>query len=88
MESLVIDPEFWRDRSGLITGCTGVKGGWLALWLAQLGAEVHGYSLAPPTTPNFFSAVNLGDKLSSLRLGDICDRDALIRQNGLVRVKN
>ena len=85
MESLVIDPKFWRDRSVLITGCTGVKGGWLALWLSQLGAEVHGYSLAPPTTPNFFSAVNLGDKFSSLRLGDICDRDALIRQIDLVR---
>ncbi len=80
MENLVIDSKFWRGRSVLITGCTGVKGGWLALWLSQLGAEVHGYSLAPATNPNFFTAVNLRDKFSSLHLADICDLDALTRQ--------
>src|SRR4051812_37760038 len=39
-------------RRVLITGHTGFKGSWLALWLTELGAEVTGVSLAPPTSPN------------------------------------
>ena len=38
----------------LVTGHTGFKGGWLALWLHALGAEVHGFALPPPTTPSFY----------------------------------
>jgi hypothetical protein len=39
------DPAFWRGRKVLLTGHTGFKGSWLALWLLQLGAEVMGVSL-------------------------------------------
>ena len=44
----VVDHEsdFWRGRRVFVTGHTGFKGGWLALWLARLGAEVHGFALA------------------------------------------
>ena len=42
---------FWRDKRVLLTGHTGFKGGWLALWLERLGADVTGLSLAPPTRP-------------------------------------
>ena len=41
------DPAFWRGRRVLVTGATGFKGGWLALWLARMGATVTGYALAP-----------------------------------------
>ncbi|MDO9189727.1 MAG: CDP-glucose 4,6-dehydratase, partial [Sulfurimicrobium sp.] len=47
-------PEFWRGKSVLVTGHTGFKGGWLSLWLQQLGAHVHGYSLAAATQPSLF----------------------------------
>jgi CDP-glucose 4,6-dehydratase len=44
----------WRDRRVLVTGVTGFKGSWLGLWLRQLGANVVGYSLPPPTSPSLF----------------------------------
>ena len=44
---------FWKSRSVFITGHTGFKGAWLAFWLSKKGAKVHGYSLRPPTVPNF-----------------------------------
>ncbi len=49
------DPHFWAGKRVLITGHTGFKGSWLALWLKRLGAEVTGVSLAPDTQPNLFS---------------------------------
>ncbi len=39
------NPSFWRGKRVLITGHTGFKGGWLAFWLAELGAEVYGLAL-------------------------------------------
>ena len=66
-------PDFWRNRSVFLTGHTGFKGGWIALWLSQLGAKVHGYSLAPPTTPNFFSETRLQDHLQTSTIADIRD---------------
>ena len=38
---------FWQGRRVFLTGHTGFKGSWLALWLEQLGASVTGYALAP-----------------------------------------
>jgi len=49
---------FWKDKSILLTGHTGFKGGWLALWLMDMGAKVHGFSLDAPTTPNLFSGTS------------------------------
>jgi len=48
---------YYHDRRVLITGHTGFKGGWLALWLKHLGAAVHGISLPPPTTPNLHEVI-------------------------------
>ena len=68
-----MDQSFWCDRSVFVTGHTGFKGGWISLWLSRLGAEVHGYSLAPPTTPSFFSETQLQKRLQSSTIGDIRD---------------
>lgn len=68
-----MDKSFWRDRSVFVTGHTGFKGGWISLWLSNLGAKVHGYSLIPPTTPNFFSETHLENRLQSSTIGDIRD---------------
>jgi CDP-glucose 4,6-dehydratase len=52
---LSFDPRFWSNRRVLLTGHTGFKGSWLALWLAGLGARVTGLSLPPPhTDPSLF----------------------------------
>ena len=53
----MIDAQFWKDRRVFITGHTGFKGAWLVLLFEkQLGAEVTGFSLAPPTSPSLFGS--------------------------------
>lgn len=69
--------EFWRGKRVFLTGHTGFKGGWLALWLADMGTEVHGYALTPPTEPNFFSVANLKASLASSTIADIREADTL-----------
>ena len=79
MESLVIDPNFWRERSVFITGHSGFKGGWASLWLSEMGAKVHGYSLSPPTTPNFYDEIKLVNHIESTVNADIRDLPKLKR---------
>jgi len=55
-----IDYQFWHGKKVFITGHTGFKGGWLSLWLQNMGAEVYGYSLGLPTEPNFFTTADVG----------------------------
>lgn len=67
------DAGFWRGKRVLLTGHTGFKGAWLALWLHHLGADVSGLALAPATQPNLFA---LADVARLLR-HHVCDiRDA------------
>ena len=79
MSGAVPRAERWRGRRVLVTGHTGFVGGWLAAWLTQLGARVHGYSLDPPSAPSFFEVTRLVARLASSVRGDIRDRDALAR---------
>lgn len=65
--------EIFRGRRILLTGHTGFKGSWLALWLTELGAQVHGYSLAPATEPNLFGEARVESALASHIIGDIRD---------------
>jgi CDP-glucose 4,6-dehydratase len=46
--------ETFRGRNIFVTGHTGFKGSWLALWLGHLEARVDGYALPPPTKPSNF----------------------------------
>jgi len=68
---------FWKNKRVFLTGHTGFKGGWLALWLTDMGAEVHGYSLEPPTEPNLFSAADVERCLASSTIADLRDPVAL-----------
>ena len=77
MEMLVINPSFWRGRSVFLTGHTGFKGGWLAHWLCELGAKVHGYSMEPPTPTNFFTEAKVMARVETSSIGNILDLDSL-----------
>lgn len=68
----------YAGKKVLITGHTGFKGGWLALWLHDLGAKVVGFSLAPDTTPSLCDQLRLSDVVES-HIGDIRDPAALNR---------
>src|ERR1700722_6477549 len=48
---------YYQGKRVLVTGHTGFKGGWISLWLKNLGAQVHGISLPPPTNPNFHEII-------------------------------
>lgn len=65
----------YRGRRVLLTGHTGFKGSWLALWLTELGAEVVGVSLAPNTAPNHWDLLGLG--IADHRL-DIRDSQSVV----------
>jgi CDP-glucose 4,6-dehydratase len=76
-----VDFNFWRNKRVFITGHTGFKGSWLALWLRNLGASVTGYALPPTSTQTLFNTLGLDTKITSL-FGDISDlasvRDAVV----------
>ena len=67
---------FYKGKRVFITGHTGFKGSWLCKILSSWGAEITGYSLTPPTTPNLFDTANIGTDINSV-IGDIRDFDSL-----------
>jgi CDP-glucose 4,6-dehydratase len=71
-----IDADFWRDRRVLVTGHTGFKGAWLALWLQALGARVTGFAKDVPTRPSLYELARVGEGMDSLD-GDIRDYEQI-----------
>ena len=67
----------YAGKRVFLTGHTGFKGSWLALWLTSLGANVCGYSLAPNTNPSMFSVLDIEHKIEKSVLGDILDEKTL-----------
>lgn len=68
--------DFWAGKRVLLTGHTGFKGSWLALWLHRLGAEIAGISLSPTTTPNLFTLAGV-EQLGTSHFCDIRDQASL-----------
>lgn len=74
----VVKPEFWKGKRVYLTGHTGFKGSWTALWLQSLGAIVKGYALESFTNPSLFKIARVGDEMVS-EIGDIRDLDQLTK---------
>jgi CDP-glucose 4,6-dehydratase len=72
-------PSFWHNRRVFLTGHTGFKGGWLALWLQQLGAKVAGYALEPSTNPSLYRLARVGDGMTDC-FGDIRNLPLLTKE--------
>jgi CDP-glucose 4,6-dehydratase len=68
----------YGNRTVLITGDTGFKGSWLAMWLRYLGANVIGYSLPPATDDDNYVVCGVEEKITHID-GDIRDRKSLVR---------
>ena len=68
----------FAQKPVLVTGHTGFKGGWLALWLAEAGAEVHGFALPPEPGPSLFHEARVETVMKSHTVGDIRDPAALL----------
>lgn len=67
----------YAGRRVLLTGHTGFKGSWLALWLRELGAEVYGYALSPPSEPNLFDLARVHE-IADHEVGDVRDLPRLV----------
>ncbi|MBU1219453.1 CDP-glucose 4,6-dehydratase [Myxococcota bacterium] len=68
--------DIYKGRRVLITGHTGFKGSWLAMWLKELGAEVTGIALSPESIPNHWDLLSL--ECNDYR-SDIRDYDAILK---------
>ena len=69
---------FWKNKKVFVTGHTGFKGSWLSLWLQNMGAIVHGFSLDINTNPSLFTVANVGMNMNS-EIGDIRNLEQLKR---------
>ena len=76
MTSITNYRKFYRGKKVLITGHTGFKGTWICKVLLDLGAEITGYALEPPTEPSLFSMLSMQQKMNSV-IGDIRDMEYL-----------
>ncbi len=72
----MLESSFYKDRKVLITGHTGFKGSYMCKVLLELGAQVWGYALDPPTQPSLFELCSLSNEVNSAR-GDIRDLESL-----------
>lgn len=75
----MINPSFWKNKRVFITGHTGFKGGWLALWLKKMGVQVKGYALAPSTPLNLFEMAQVASGMQSV-FGDLRDPEKLCKE--------
>lgn len=71
-----VDPAFWSGKRVLLTGHTGFKGSWMSIWLKEMGADLTGFSLTPPTTPSLFEDARVADGMKSV-IGDVRDLESL-----------
>jgi CDP-glucose 4,6-dehydratase len=84
MVNLTLYNNIFYKRKVLITGHTGFKGSWLCLLLKQLGADVYGYALEPPTSPSLFVEAKVEELMTSFN-GDIRDFEHLLHILNIIK---
>ncbi|MUM78100.1 CDP-glucose 4,6-dehydratase [Pseudodesulfovibrio sp. F-1] len=67
---------FFNGKKIFLTGDTGFKGGWLALWLKKMGAQVGAFALPPHTSPSLYQLADVGSAVTRLG-GDIRNREEI-----------
>ena len=67
----------YKGKRVFLTGHTGFKGSWLALWLTSLGAKVCGYSLEPNTKPSMFESLGISSEIFKSVIGDVTNYNFL-----------
>jgi len=72
----MIDTQFWSGKRVFLTGHTGFKGSWLSLWLGELGAQVHGFALEPPTNPSLYTLAKISNTIDET-IADVRDSQAV-----------
>jgi CDP-glucose 4,6-dehydratase len=79
VEGVVMTPrQFWAAKRVFLTGHTGFKGSWLSIWLKDLGADLTGFALSPPTKPSLFEVADVSSGMTSI-IGDIRDAAVLTK---------
>jgi CDP-glucose 4,6-dehydratase len=73
---VAVNPSFWRGKRVLLTGHTGFKGAWSAIWLSRMGAEVTGLALPPDQDPSLYELAGVARRVAS-RLVDLRNLDAV-----------
>jgi len=73
MDAARVEPFFWQGKRVFLTGHTGFKGGWLALWLVSMGAKVTGFALTPNTNPSFYAVSSIENYLERSYIANITD---------------
>ena len=68
--------DVFKSKTVWVSGTTGFKGAWLAQWLCDLGAKVHGYALNPPTSPALFEQIGLQKSIKQ-EIADLNDATAV-----------
>ena len=72
----MINKNFWNNKKVFLTGHTGFKGSWLAMWLKSMGVNLKGYSLSPEDKINLFEKASIENNMIS-EIGDIRDYNRL-----------
>lgn len=73
---MAVNPGFWRGKRVLLTGHTGFKGAWAAIWLSRMGAQVTGLALPPDQDPSLYELAGVARRVAS-RLVDLRNLDAV-----------
>ncbi len=71
-----VNAAFWAGKRVLLTGHTGFKGSWAAIWLNHLGADVTGIALPPDQAPALFELTGVEGQITS-RFVDLRNPDAV-----------